>query len=92
METIADATSDLANAPPEWVGDLDEDTLASARESEPPRVTIPHEIVVHPGSFTVSTLSVVMVLFLTAFTMMALAAAGLVAGMGMGLAMLSLLF
>lgn len=80
---------DLSNSPPDWVGDLDSAALSSA-EATPPRLQVPQELVIQPGSFTVSTLAVLMVLFLAAVTMVALGASGLIAGLGLGLAMLTM--
>lgn len=54
-------------------------------------LSLPNEILVHPGSFTVSTMAVTTALFMLLFVFLAFLAAGLLTGLGMGLALVGLL-
>lgn len=52
---------------------------------------LPTEVVLHPGSFSVSTLSVALVLLMIGVVIVTFAAAGLLTGFGVGLALVGLM-
>lgn len=99
MASVAQARED--NHPAGWLDDC-ETTLASPEQGKPEQAPpksvapldlppIPDELVLQPGSFTVSTFSFVMMIFFVVLMVLTMALSGLIAGMGLGLAMLSML-
>ena len=74
-----------------WWTEEAEDAASLSDLGDPETIPLPTELIVHPGSFSVSTMAVAAMILMLVLTVIAFALAGLIAGLGVGLTLLSML-